>query len=295
MQLSSKNGENETTSGIFVRALAISVASGEEAAPAPVGEIDPNKPRVAGVGGGPGGLTTARDLALRGYPVTLFEGEKKLGGAMLLGVPGYRLPEDVLQRDIDDVVASGFKVQTGKALGRDFTLESLKADGYKAVFLGIGCTAPAPLTRSTDGSEIRGTDLDGVMSKSKVVIATTGVPGLIKPAAIQPKQVVLALSNPDPEIEPAAAIEAGAAFAADGKGVNNALAFPGLFKGALAARATRVNNAMKIAAATTIAKHAEGTDLVPNILRKEVHAAVADAVTQAAYKTGVVKHEQDIQ
>ena len=138
-------------------------AGGQDAAPPPVGEIDPNKPRVAVVGGGPGGLTTARDLALRGYPVTLFEGEKKLGGAMLLGVPGYRLPEDVLQRDIDDVVASGFKVRTGKALGRDFTFESLKADGFKAVFLGIGCTAPAPLTRSTDGSEIRGTDLDGVM------------------------------------------------------------------------------------------------------------------------------------
>ena len=105
---------------------------------------------------------------------------------------------------------------------------------------------------------------------------------------------MLALSNPDPEIEPQAAIEAGAAFAADGKGVNNALAFPGLFKGALEARATRVNNAMKIAAATTIAKHAEGTDLVPNILRREVHDAVAEAVKQAAYRTGVVKHEQDI-
>ena len=137
-------------------------AEGEDAAPAPKGEVDPNKPKVAVVGGGPAGLTTARDLALNGYPVTLFEASEELGGTMLLGIPDYRLPRQMLQRDIDDVLASGFEAKTNSAIGRDFTLESLKADGFEAVFLAIGCTKPAELARSTDGSEMSGTQLDGV-------------------------------------------------------------------------------------------------------------------------------------
>jgi malate dehydrogenase (oxaloacetate-decarboxylating) len=194
-----------------------------------------------------------------------------------------------------------------------YTYINLKKSSVGIIGLGAAGTGIFKLLKAYGVQEIYGTDIDqgaldrfgadgglptdlaGVMSKSKVVIATTGVPGLIKPEAIQPKQVILALSNPDPEIAPDAALAAGAAFAADGKGVNNALAFPGLFKGALNARATRVNNAMKIAAATAIAEHAEDGDLVPNILHREVHEQVAHAVTQAAYRTGVVKHEKDVE
>ena len=71
--------------------------------------------------------------------------------------------------------------------------------------------------------------------------------------------------------------------------VNNALAFPGLFRGALDARATHINNLMKIAAAEVIARFASDGDRVPNILDREVHAAVAGAVREAALKSGVVK------
>lgn len=137
--------------------------AGEDVAPPLRGEIDPHKPRVAVVGGGPAGLTAARDLALKGYPVTLFEAHERLGGTALLGVPAYRLPDEVLQRDIDDIVAAGFEVRTGMALGRDFSLDDLRLQGYQAVFLAIGCTRGAPLTRSTDGSPMRGTDLRGVL------------------------------------------------------------------------------------------------------------------------------------
>jgi malate dehydrogenase (oxaloacetate-decarboxylating) len=133
------------------------------------------------------------------------------------------------------------------------------------------------------------TTLEGVMGESNIVIATTGVPGLIEPDLVRAGQVILALSNPDPEIYPDEALAAGAAFAADGKSVNNALAFPGLFRGALDARATQVNNLMKIAAAEVIAGFASEGDLVPNILDLEVHAAVARAVREAALKSGVVK------
>ncbi|MFH1267273.1 MAG: FAD-dependent oxidoreductase, partial [Planctomycetota bacterium] len=137
--------------------------AGEDVAPPPRGEIDPNKGRVAVIGGGPAGLTAARNLALLGYPVTLFEAHSELGGTMLLGVPSYRLPEEMLRRDISDILAAGFEVKTEMALGRDFTLKSLRQEGYRAAFLSIGCTRPAPLARSTDGSEMKGTDLDGVL------------------------------------------------------------------------------------------------------------------------------------
>ena len=124
--------------------------------------------------------------------------------------------------------------------------------------------------------------LDDIMRKSDIVIATTGVRGLIRPESVRKGQIVLALSNPDPEIEPALAIEHGAAIAADGKGINNVLGFPGLFKGALAARATRFTDAMLLAAARKIAELAKGDDLVPDALNLELHKAVTAAVAAAA-------------
>jgi malate dehydrogenase (oxaloacetate-decarboxylating) len=124
--------------------------------------------------------------------------------------------------------------------------------------------------------------LEEVMRECDIVVATTGVKGLIRPELVRPGQVVLALSNPDPEIEPSAALERGAAFAADGKGINNVLGFPGLFKGALAARAPAFTDAMLTAAAHCLADLAPGTDLVPNALDPAVHAAVTEAVRLAA-------------
>ncbi len=138
-------------------------AEGHDPASPPRGEIDPRRPKVAVIGGGAAGLTAARDLALLGYPVTLFEANEKLGGTMLLGIPGYRLPEDCLQQDLADILAAGFEVKTGVRFGQDFTLESLQKEGYRAVLLAVGCTKPAVLTRSTDGSPMQGLDLDGVL------------------------------------------------------------------------------------------------------------------------------------
>ena len=128
----------------------------------------------------------------------------------------------------------------------------------------------------------RATDLNGVMSGATIVIATTGCPGLIKPEMIRPGQIILALSNPDPEIRPEVAVAAGAVFAADGKSVNNALAFPGIFRGSLDAGAKAINNRMLVAAAKAIAEHAGHGELVPGILDPKVHAAVAEAVFKAA-------------
>ena len=133
-----------------------------------------------------------------------------------------------------------------------------------------------------------GASLEEIMKLGDIIIATTGVKGLIKPEWVRPGQVILALSNPDPEIEPLVARERGAAFAADGKGINNVLAFPGLFKGALAARVTRFSDAMLMAAANAIAQLAKGDELVPDALDKAVHERVAVAVRDAAAEAEIV-------
>lgn len=134
----------------------------------------------------------------------------------------------------------------------------------------------------------RGT-MDEVMAVADIVVATTGCPGLIKPEMVRKGQVILALSNPNPEIRPEDALAAGAAFGTDGRYVNNALAFPGLFRGALNARARRFNNAMRIAAAQTIAAKAPEGELVPGLLDIEVHRAVAEAVEEAAHRSGLAR------
>jgi malate dehydrogenase (oxaloacetate-decarboxylating) len=126
-----------------------------------------------------------------------------------------------------------------------------------------------------------GASLQDIMARCDIVIATTGVKNLIPAASVRPGQIILALSNPESEIDPLEAMQRGAAFAADGKGVNNVLAFPGLFRGALAAHAPRFTDAMLIAAADAIAQQA-GDDLVPSPLDRQVHERVAAAVMTAA-------------
>jgi malate dehydrogenase (oxaloacetate-decarboxylating) len=155
----------------------------------------------------------------------------------------------------------------------------LRAGGAKRV-LGADRNPEAVARLVSLGGE--GATLQSIMERADIVIATTGVKGLIKPEWVRPGQVILALSNPDPEIEPIVARERGAAFAADGKGINNVLAFPGLFKGALAARAVRFTDAMLMAAARTIAEQAQGDALVPDPLDKAMHERVAAAVQLAA-------------
>jgi malate dehydrogenase (oxaloacetate-decarboxylating) len=155
----------------------------------------------------------------------------------------------------------------------------LQAYGVRHV-LGTDRNAQAVARLQAMGGE--GVTLESLMQRADIVIATTGVKGLIKPQWVRKGQVILALSNPDPEIEPLAARAQGAAFAADGKGINNLLAFPGLFRGALDARATRFTDAMLMAAANAIAGLAQGDELVPDPLEKSVHEQVAAAVRGAA-------------
>jgi malate dehydrogenase (oxaloacetate-decarboxylating) len=137
----------------------------------------------------------------------------------------------------------------------------------------------------------KGSGLNEVMQECDIVVATTGAPGLIKPEMVRRNQVILALSNPNPEIDPDLALEHGAAFAADGKMVNNVLGFPGIFRGAVDANAPRITHEMLVAAAQTIADMTPAGELVPSPLDKGVHRAVARAVALTAMEQGIARAE----
>ncbi len=150
--------------------------------------------------------------------------------------------------------------------------------------------ATDPNPAAADHARAHGIDivaLEELMVTADVVVATSGRPGLITPAMISPGQVILALTNPVPEIEPAAALAAGAAFAADGTSVNNVLGYPGIFRGALLAGASVINVEMKRAAAWALAELTVESELIPEVLDLHVHETVAEAVRRAAIDSGV--------
>lgn len=111
--------------------------------------------RVAVVGAGPAGLTAAHCLSLKGYRTVIFEAEDRPGGMLVAGIPAYRLPRAVLQREMAALIDENITLRCGAALGRDFTIDGLFADGYDAVFVAIGAHRSRPLN-------IPGEDLPGV-------------------------------------------------------------------------------------------------------------------------------------
>lgn len=135
--------------------------------------------------------------------------------------------------------------------------------------------------------------LEEIMAKADIVIATTGVKNLIPPDSVRRGQVIFALSNPEPEITPAVALERGAALAGDGRSVNNLLGFPGIWKGALDSRATKITMDMLVDAAMALAGIAKPGEILPFVLDKNVHIVVAQAVAAAAMRTGIARKTLD--
>jgi len=200
------------------------------------------------------------------------------------------------------VVVLAALLNASKYVGMQVKNETVGMVGLGAAGMGISKLLMAYGVRKMLGADInpgakeifakeggKPVTLEEVMALSDIVICTTGVAGLIKKETIRKGQVILALSNPRSEISPEDARAAGASFAADGRGVNNALAFPGVFRGALNARARKINNRMKIAAAKVISASASAGELVPSILDLEMRAKVAEAVERAAFETGVAR------
>lgn len=121
------------------------------------GRLQPKLPyRIAVVGGGPVGLSAAHDLALMGYSVTIFEAAPVAGGMLYLGVPEYRLPRDVVEAQVREILATGdITLKLNQAAGRDFTIADLRHQGFDAVLLAVGAHSSRDLS-------IPGVNLDGV-------------------------------------------------------------------------------------------------------------------------------------
>ena len=117
----------------------------------------PYEEKIAVIGSGPAGLTCAYYLALKGYPVTVFEKEKELGGMLTLGIPSFRLERDVIRAEIDILRDLGVQFKTGVAVGTDITLDALRAEGFKAFYLAVGASRGAKL-------RCPGEELPGVMT-----------------------------------------------------------------------------------------------------------------------------------
>jgi NADH-quinone oxidoreductase subunit F len=95
-------------------------------------------PRIAVVGSGPAGLTAAHFLSLKGYRVTVFESDAQPGGMLFSAIPSYRLPHEVIKKEISSLLDENITLKCNTKLGRDITLDSLFEDGYKAIFVAIG-------------------------------------------------------------------------------------------------------------------------------------------------------------
>ena len=112
--------------------------------------------KVAVIGAGPAGLSCAHELALMGFSPTVFEAQEVSGGMLVLGVPEYRLPREIVNAEIQAIASLGVEIRCKQRLGRDFSLADLKRQGYEAVFLGIGAHKSRELA-------IEGVQLDGVL------------------------------------------------------------------------------------------------------------------------------------
>lgn len=123
-------------------------------------DIPSNGKKVAVVGCGPAGITCAGELAKKGYEVTIFEALHKAGGVLSYGIPEFRLPKDLVAKEIENVENLGVKIETNVIVGRSVTIDELMAEGYEAVFVGSGAGLPRFLN-------IPGENLLGVYSANE--------------------------------------------------------------------------------------------------------------------------------
>jgi glutamate synthase (NADPH/NADH) small chain len=123
-------------------------------------KIEKKSKRVAVIGSGPAGLTCAGDLAKMGYNVTIFEAFHTPGGVLVYGIPEFRLPKTLVQKEIDTIRQLGVEIKTNMVIGKISTLDELKEEGYEAIFIGTGAGLPSFMG-------IPGENLNGVYSANE--------------------------------------------------------------------------------------------------------------------------------
>lgn len=123
-------------------------------------ELNSNGHKVAVIGSGPSGLTCAGDLAKKGYSVTVFEALHTAGGVLVYGIPEFRLPKAIVQKEVDNLKAMGVKIETNVIIGKTLMIEELFDMGFEAVFIGSGAGLPSFMG-------IKGESLKGVYSANE--------------------------------------------------------------------------------------------------------------------------------
>ncbi len=125
-----------------------------------VNKVEKNGKKVAVIGSGPAGLTCAGDLAKKGYEVTIFEAFHVPGGVLMYGIPEFRLPKALVQKEIETVKSLGVNIMTNMVIGKVLSLSELEKEGFEAVFIGSGAGLPSFMG-------IPGENLNGVYSANE--------------------------------------------------------------------------------------------------------------------------------
>ncbi|MFH1152610.1 MAG: FAD-dependent oxidoreductase [Pseudomonadota bacterium] len=165
----------EVDTPIAIRELKRFAADQVDPAILDIPEIQDRPEKIAVIGSGPAGLTVAYYLRLKGYQVTVFEALDRLGGMLRVGIPDYRLPQDVLDNEINYILRHGIDVRTNVRFGPDLSLADLRQEGFSAIFLGIG--AHASMQMSIPGEQDAGTVVDAVTLLRDINLGKKESPG----------------------------------------------------------------------------------------------------------------------
>lgn len=144
--------------------------------------IEKNGKKVAIVGSGPAGITCAGELAKKGYDVTVFEALHKTGGVLSYGIPEFRLPKALVQKEVDGVASLGVNFVTNVIVGRSITIDELQNEGYEAIFVGSGAGLPR-------FQGIPGENLNGVYAANEFLTRVNLMKGYEFPNAPTPVQI----------------------------------------------------------------------------------------------------------